>query len=63
MAVSCFTRACIVKKFGLDDFFIAIATTLGAAQTVTIILQVEHGQGRHAADLHIEQFNHMLMVS
>ncbi|KAL6150217.1 hypothetical protein ACJBU6_10525 [Exserohilum turcicum] len=61
VALRCFTRACIVKKFGLDDFFIAIATTLGAAQTVTIILQVEHGQGRHAADLHIEQFNHMLM--
>ncbi|USP77478.1 uncharacterized protein yc1106_04752 [Curvularia clavata] len=61
VALRCFTRAYIVKRFGLDDFFIAIATTLGAAQTVTIILQVEHGQGRHTDALHLEQFNHMLM--
>ncbi|EUC37204.1 hypothetical protein COCVIDRAFT_14926 [Bipolaris victoriae FI3] len=61
VALRCFTRACIVKRFGLDDVFIAIATVLGAAQTVTIILQVEHGQGRHTTELRIEQFNHMLM--
>ncbi|KNG45362.1 hypothetical protein DDE82_002448 [Stemphylium lycopersici] len=61
LAGCCFTRGCIVKKFGLDDLFIAIAVTLGAAQTVTIILQVEHGQGRHASELHIEQFDNMLM--
>jgi len=58
----CFTRGYIVKKFGLDDLFIAIAVTLGAAQTVTIILQIEHGQGRHASELHVEQFDEMLMV-
>lgn len=58
----CFTRGYVVKKFGLDDLFIAIAVTLGAAQTVTIILQIEHGQGRHASELHVEQFDEMLMV-
>ncbi|KAI4637312.1 hypothetical protein J4E83_000127 [Alternaria metachromatica] len=60
--MSCFTRGYVVKKFGLDDLFIAIAVTLGAAQTVTIILQIEHGQGRHASELHVEQFDEMLMV-
>ncbi|KAI4675672.1 uncharacterized protein J4E88_007706 [Alternaria novae-zelandiae] len=59
--MSCFTRGYVVKKFGLDDLFIAIAVTLGAAQTVTIILQIEHGQGRHASELHVEQFDEMLM--
>ncbi|KAI4956568.1 hypothetical protein J4E91_000780 [Alternaria rosae] len=62
VAVACFTRGYIVKKFGLDDLFIAIAVTLGAAQTVTIILQIEHGQGRHASELHVEQFDEMLMA-
>lgn len=62
MSNRCFTRGYIVKKFGLDDLFIAIAVTLGAAQTVTIILQIEHGQGRHASELHVEQFDEMLMV-
>ncbi|KAI4935129.1 uncharacterized protein J4E92_002416 [Alternaria infectoria] len=61
VAVACFTRGYVVKKFGLDDLFIAIAVTLGAAQTVTIILQIEHGQGRHASELHVEQFDEMLM--
>ncbi|KAL1796731.1 hypothetical protein ACET3X_005271 [Alternaria dauci] len=61
VALRCFTRGYIVKKFGLDDLFIAIAVTLGAAQTVTILLQIEHGQGRHASELHVEQFDKMLM--
>jgi len=61
VALRCFTRGYIVKRFGLDDLFIAIAVTLGAAQTVTIILQIEHGQGRHASELHVEQFDEMLM--
>ncbi|KAF2026933.1 hypothetical protein EK21DRAFT_102894 [Setomelanomma holmii] len=34
---------------------------LGGAQTVTIILQVEHGRGRHSRDLQLEDFNKMLM--
>ncbi|KAJ4313081.1 hypothetical protein N0V94_007115 [Neodidymelliopsis sp. IMI 364377] len=35
--------------------------TLGLAQTATIILQVEHGRGRHSSELHEEDFNLMLM--
>lgn len=62
MTTSFFTRGCIVKKFGVDDLFIAIAVVLGGAQTITIILQVEYGRGRHASELHITQFNQMLMV-
>jgi hypothetical protein len=57
-----FTRGCIVKQFGLDDLFVAFAVTLGGAQTVTILLQVEHGEGRHASELDVDQFNKMLMV-
>ncbi|KAH7065868.1 hypothetical protein BKA63DRAFT_585876 [Paraphoma chrysanthemicola] len=55
------TRAWLVKKFGLDDLFIALAVILGGAQTVTIILQVEHGRGRHSKDLELEDFNQMLL--
>jgi len=62
VALRFITRGIIVKKFGLDDFFIAIAVALGAAQTVTIVLGVEHGRGRHAMTLQEEQFNAMLMV-
>ncbi|KAH7346953.1 hypothetical protein BKA66DRAFT_433216 [Pyrenochaeta sp. MPI-SDFR-AT-0127] len=56
-----FTRACIVKKFGLDDLLIAIAIVLGGVQTVTIILQVENGRGRHSSELEVDQLNRMLM--
>ncbi|KAF1357774.1 hypothetical protein EJ07DRAFT_70648, partial [Lizonia empirigonia] len=58
-----FTRGFVVKKFGLDDLFIFIAITLGLAQTATNMLQVEHGRGRHAIDLHLEDFNLMLMFN
>ncbi|OAL48471.1 hypothetical protein IQ07DRAFT_622898 [Pyrenochaeta sp. DS3sAY3a] len=61
VALRFFTRRCIVKKFGFDDLFVAIAVILGGAQTITIILQVEHGRGRHASELHVTQFNDMLM--
>ncbi|KAJ4984115.1 L-fucose permease [Stagonosporopsis vannaccii] len=55
-----FTRGFIVKKFGLDDLFIFIAITLGLGQTATIVLQVEHGRGRHTSELDEENFNLML---
>jgi ssDNA-binding replication factor A large subunit len=58
----CFTRGYIVKKFGLDDLFIAIAVTLGGAQTVTILLEIEHGEGRHSSEVLTEEFNDMLLV-
>ncbi|KAF2001545.1 hypothetical protein P154DRAFT_164587 [Amniculicola lignicola CBS 123094] len=50
-----FTRGYIVRTFGLDDFFIAIATMLGAAMTAMTILQVESGQGRHVLELTDDQ--------
>ncbi|KAJ8107852.1 hypothetical protein OPT61_g8579 [Boeremia exigua] len=56
-----FTRGFIVKKFGLDDLFILIAIILGFGQTATIMLQVEHGRGRHSSELHADDFNLMLM--
>lgn len=71
-------RGFIVKKFGLDDLFIFIAIvgsfrpllhitltetkTLGLGQTATIILQVEHGRGRHSSELHEGDYDLMLMV-
>ncbi|KAF1831250.1 hypothetical protein BDW02DRAFT_505740 [Decorospora gaudefroyi] len=57
----CFTRGYIVKKFGLDDLFIAIAVTLGGAQTVTMMLQVQNGEGQHSSELHVDMVNAMLM--
>jgi hypothetical protein len=36
---------------------------LGAAQTATIWIEVMHGRGRHALDVELRHFNHMLMVS
>jgi hypothetical protein len=33
---------------------------LGGVQTLTIIMQVEHGRGRHAMQLHLDDFNEML---
>lgn len=59
---SFFTRGYIVKKFGLDDLFIAIAIILGSAQTVTCILQVENGRGKHSSELETYQSERMLMV-
>ena len=59
---SCFTRGYIVKKFGIDDLFIAIAVTLGGAQTVTILLQIDQGTGRHASELIVGEMNNMLKV-
>lgn len=56
-----FTRGYIVKKFGLDDLFIAIAIILGSAQTVTCILQVENGRGKHSSELETYQSERMLM--
>ncbi|KAH7075991.1 hypothetical protein FB567DRAFT_563466 [Paraphoma chrysanthemicola] len=38
-----------------------LVLVLGGAQTVTIILQVEHGRGRHSKDLELEDFNQMLL--
>jgi len=35
---------------------------LGLGQTTTIILQVEHGRGRHSQELHVDDFNQMLLV-
>ncbi|KAF2126217.1 hypothetical protein P153DRAFT_88100 [Dothidotthia symphoricarpi CBS 119687] len=63
VALRLFTRGFIVKRFGLDDIFIAVAIILGAAQTVTILFQVENGRGRHANELHVEQMERMLMYS
>ncbi|KAF2819317.1 hypothetical protein CC86DRAFT_431887 [Ophiobolus disseminans] len=57
------TRGCLAKKFGLDDFFIALAVILGGAQTMTIIMQVEHGRGRHSQELHVEDYNKMLLYT
>ncbi|KAH6625684.1 hypothetical protein C7974DRAFT_205507 [Boeremia exigua] len=56
-----FTRGFIVKRFGLDDLFILIAIVLGFGQTATIILQVDHGRGRHSSELHQEDYDMMLM--
>ncbi|KAF2187466.1 hypothetical protein K469DRAFT_570023, partial [Zopfia rhizophila CBS 207.26] len=50
-----FTRRWIAQEFGLYDILIATAVLLGAAQTATIILQVQHGHGGHAAELSIDQ--------
>lgn len=36
--------------------------TLGLAQTATIILQVEHGRGKHSSELREDDFDKMLMV-
>lgn len=33
---------------------------LGGLHTITIILQVEHGRGRHATQLHVEEYDEML---
>ncbi|KAH3911995.1 hypothetical protein HBI56_174850 [Parastagonospora nodorum] len=63
VAIRFITRACLVKKFGLDDLFIAVAVALGGLQTVTIFMQVEHGRGRHATELHVMEFNEMLKYS
>ncbi|KAI0577352.1 hypothetical protein Alg215_06949 [Pyrenophora tritici-repentis] len=63
VALRCFTRGYIVRKFGIDDLFIAIAVTLGAAQTVTILLQIDQGTGRHASELIVDQMNNMLKYS
>jgi hypothetical protein len=74
-----YTRGFIVRKYGLDDYLIALAVVsltpsrpllsmanvmqlLGAAQTATIVIQVQHGRGRHAADIEMRHYNHMLMV-
>lgn len=38
------------------------AKTLGLGQTATILLQVQHGRGRHSSELHQEDFDLMLMV-
>lgn len=46
----------------LDDLFIGIAVILGGAQTITLILQVENGRGRHSSTLHVDEYNRMLMV-
>lgn len=54
---------CMLWPFGVALNQLIKPQTLGLAQTATIILQVEHGRGRHAIDLHIEDFNLMLMVS
>lgn len=59
---SFYTRACVVKKFGLDDLFVAIAFLLDGAQTVGILLQVENGRGRHVNTVGLRQFNRMLLV-
>ncbi|KAL5119325.1 hypothetical protein ACEQ8H_002812 [Pleosporales sp. CAS-2024a] len=57
------TRACLVKKFGLDDLYIGVAASLGGLQTVTIFMQIRYGRGRHAKDLSEEDFNEMLKYS
>lgn len=60
VALRFITRGFLVKKFGLDDLFIAVAVMLGGLHTITIILQVEHGRGRHATQLHVEEYDEML---
>ncbi|KAH8719303.1 hypothetical protein GQ44DRAFT_687868 [Phaeosphaeriaceae sp. PMI808] len=60
VALRFITRACLVKKLGLDDLFIAVAVVLGGVQTETIILQVQYGRGRHTKGMHVEEFNQML---
>ncbi|KAF2714611.1 hypothetical protein K504DRAFT_420571 [Pleomassaria siparia CBS 279.74] len=61
-----YTRGYMVRKFGVDDYFIASsiaddARIFGAGQTATNILQVKNGRGRHTAEMSIEQINEMLL--
>ncbi|KAF2686297.1 hypothetical protein K458DRAFT_298376 [Lentithecium fluviatile CBS 122367] len=58
-----YTRGFIVKKYGFDDLFIAVAVLLGAAQTATVVVQVKHGRGKHAQDIELRHYNHMLMFN
>jgi hypothetical protein len=37
--------------------------SLGGLQTLTIFMQVEHGRGRHAKELHVMAFDEMLKVN
>ncbi|EMC96856.1 hypothetical protein BAUCODRAFT_41690, partial [Baudoinia panamericana UAMH 10762] len=45
------TRLGIVRNAGVDDIFIGIAWLFSVATTVTMVLQVKHGMGRHQYDL------------
>jgi hypothetical protein len=67
-----------VKKFGLDDLFIAVAAVsdgrclwlfstdhtkmLGGLQTTTLFMQIAYGTGRHSNELNVAGFNEMLKV-
>jgi hypothetical protein len=76
--LSFISRGLLVKKFGLDDFFIGVAMVsngqrvwsrltdpgkmLGGLQTTTLFMQIAYGTGRHSKELHLDGFNEMLKV-
>ncbi|CAI6337644.1 unnamed protein product [Periconia digitata] len=54
------TRGWIVRKYGLDDFLVGVAITLGGVQTATIALQVKYGLGWHVGEIKIHDYDLLL---
>jgi len=49
------TRVGIVRNAGIDDAFITVALLFSIATTITMILQVNNGMGRHQDSLSLQE--------
>ncbi|KND93230.1 hypothetical protein TOPH_02471 [Tolypocladium ophioglossoides CBS 100239] len=57
----CYTRAVLVKAFGLDDWLMIVATAFFLVYIVVSNLSVHYGTGQHMANLDPENIKNALM--
>ena len=57
-----YTRLCIVKVFGLDDWFMCAAAISFVLFDVSALMGIHYGTGRHREDLEPEDFSEAMKV-
>ncbi|KAF8246192.1 hypothetical protein K440DRAFT_662286 [Wilcoxina mikolae CBS 423.85] len=51
-----YARCCIVGTFGLDDFFLILATLMSVAITVCVPIMFRYGIGKHLVNVSMDDF-------
>ena len=57
-----YTRLCVVKVFGLDDWFMCAAAISFVLFDVSAIMGIHYGTGRHRVDLDPADFSEAMKV-
>lgn len=58
-----YVRACMVRAFGVDDWFMLLATIMFILFVTCVNVGVHYGTGRHYSDLAQSDFENAMQVS